>query len=173
MPAPKKRALDVAAQPLVKEPEKKRRAVDLVDAGGNAPYSSLDKHKPGPGDRHNTCFVTWSHSDKPNVRRPSTTTKQEFARFIAEAWDDIASSNTPELAIIVFKEHHKSGEPHYHAVLRTPTKTGHWHELEEAMKKKRLLCHVTCSSSKQAGDNMLRYLMCYTQEKSVLKCYGA
>ena len=168
MSAPKLDASMATASSLVEagQPALKKRAVDIVEEGSSVQLAMLDKHKPQPGARYTTCFVTWSHTEKKTLRSPKTTSKKGFAEILAQCWDDIKYTSTGDVAMIVFEEAHKNGQAHFHAILKVEEKTARWHTLEAQLRKRRIFCDVSCSSNSRAADCMLRYLMCYTQEKS-------
>ena len=168
MPGLKRDAPMAASSSLLEadQPALKKRAVDIVEEGSSVQLAMLDKHKPQPGARYTTCFVTWSHTEKKTLRSPKTTSKKGFAGILAQCWDDIKFISSGDVALIVFEETHKNGQVHFHAILKVEERTARWHALEAELRKRRVICDVSCSSNSRAADSMLRYLMCYTQEKS-------
>ena len=158
-----------------KEPKKKRiRTAEAMEEGQEISICSIDRKTPSIGDESTAALITWS-TPKCDGRwkKPASLTRKKFAVAIGHCWDELLapiypddSEDAPTLEMVVFLEHHKNGDPHFHAVLQAP-RNKLWHHLPVLLRDRRIACDVQIGVGQGVKhiDNMLRYCMVPSVEK--------
>ena len=155
---------------------KKPSTAEAMKKGAEIPVNNLDRKEPAPGDNATNAFITWSAPRTGGRwRKPASVTRKEFAVILGQCWDEILDvvaadpgneEDPPAPEIAVFKESHKDGGTHYHAILDAP-RTTLWRRLPVLLRDRRLACDVKIGAGAGAkhSDNMLRYCMVPAAEK--------
>ena len=109
---------------------KKPSTAEAMKKGAEIPVSNLDRKEPAPGDNATNAFITWSAPRTGGRwRKPASVTRKEFAVILGQCWEEILDivaadpgneEDPPAPEIAVFKESHKDGGTHYHAILDVP-----------------------------------------------------
>ena len=146
--------------------------------GAEIPVSNLDRKEPAPGDNATNAFITWSAPRTGGRwRKPASVTRKEFAVILGQCWEEILDivaadpgneEDPPAPEIAVFKESHKDGGTHCHAILDAPPHhLLRVRRLPVLLRDRRLACDVKIGvgAGVKHSDNMLRYCMVPTAEK--------
>ena len=66
--------------------------------------------------RSKVLLLTWSHTDLPEHKAPNAATRKDFADMIKDCFRR-SQSQAEVASVTVFRELHKNGQPHFHAVV--------------------------------------------------------
>ena len=187
-PQPAAQAGDVSGKGNARGSKRTAAEQALAD-GANEPLRVPGGREPTESDRTKVAFVTWS---RPKIvggywLTPDRHTHAEFAAHIGAAWDSLesgqagtanasggagadqegSSGQEGEYAVAVFKESHKDGAVHYHAALILPSRTRLMHRLKDALRARRVACHVSVPAGRAEPSlkAMLRYVAVPTPSK--------
>ena len=126
---------------------------------------------PAPGDASAAVFVTWSRPKSSGGFWLKPGDRKEFAKILGEAVD-IINTNVPPANIAitcaVFKEFHKGGDAHHHAILESKEKSTCWYMMSDILRQNfRVPCHVQIGTGRGFNhiERMLRYVMVPTVAK--------
>ena len=141
-----------------------------VDTGRMQNVDNLFLTTPRLGDRSTSAFVTWS---KPKTlgrwKRPGE--RVEFARALAGAIDHINRQHcdeTTRVELAVFKEPHKDGGHHLHAIVQSNERSRAWSHLGAVLRERfRIAPHVQIGTGRGTCHmtRMLEYTMVPTTNK--------
>ena len=128
----------------------------------------------GENDRPKVLFVTWPHPlSTSGFTAPKDYSRKRFARAIEDAADfALGSGGTKVESIAVFLELHKSGNPHFHAIVTLDSKSRAAHKITAVLREKYRIAAradlVIGGSAKRPRDRCLQYLMTPTPSKPVV-----
>ena len=118
------------------------------------------------GDRPKTLFLTWSDSQNPNFTKPSAFSRKGCAKAIEAACQKI---NAPLEAIAIFKEAHKNGAAHYHALVILEARSTKAWEIDQYMFRlhgAKTFTEIVNGGSNKPQNRILQYLMSPTPKKA-------
>ena len=144
--------------------------LSLMEQGSITPADELLLKKPSRGDASNAVFITWSRPQgggywaTPGDRMP-------FAKILGEAIDILNESvNRAKISVkcAIFKEPHKEGGSHLHAILESGATSQAWHLLDGVLRGKfRVASHIRVGTGRGYNhiERMLRYVLVPTANK--------
>ena len=134
-------------------------------AGGHGKNEALWKRKIARGDRPKCVFMTWPNTKNAAFSKPDSYSRKGFARAIELSCHEL---HTKVESMAIFKENHKDGGTHYHALIILEAKSSRVWDLDSQMflaYKAKTYTEVVTGGSRKPHFRVLEYLMCPTPRK--------
>ena len=131
------------------------------DEGSEAKW----KKKVEKGDRPKSLFLTWSNTDKPQLEKPSAFSRKGFARAIEHVCHLLQAKME---SVAIFKEEHKDGATHFHALLILAEKSSKMWAFSDrflSQYKGAVFTEVVVGNTNKPHYRILEYLLSPTPQK--------
>ena len=126
------------------------QANDLLVSEGSDPESDDEWLRAAKNSKwaQKVCFVTQSYTDHQGLENPKD--RKDFARMVNVVAKEALKTIELE-SIAVFKEPHRNGHFHYHAIVVAKAKTTQWSRIQDLLAERKVRVNVRTVPGQKTG----------------------